>query len=91
MKLATAVKLRLGEILGIKDDPKDDPLVCRLSHNLNEGQVITIDTVECKGRGVISRILSSHRTPTRQTSGTACLLSLKIKRFKERTDRLENL
>ena len=52
MKLATAVKLRLGEILGIEDDPKDDPLVCRLSHNLNEGQVITIDTVEYKVVGL---------------------------------------
>ena len=52
MKLATAVKLRLGEILRIENDPKEDPLVCRLSHNLNDGQVITIDTKECKVVGL---------------------------------------
>ena len=52
MKIVTAIKLRLGEILGIENDPKDDPLVCRLTHNLNDGQVITIDTKECKVVGL---------------------------------------
>ncbi len=52
MKLATAVKLRLWEIVRIENDPKDDPLVCRLSHNLNDGQIITIDTKECKVLGL---------------------------------------
>ena len=83
MKLATAVKLRLGEILGIEDDPKDDPLVCRLSNNLNAGQVITIDTVEYKVLGLPSECYHHIELPPAKHPEPPVFYHLKSKDLKK--------
>jgi len=43
MKLSTAIKLRLGEILELESDPKEDPVARRLSHDLHQGYLISLD------------------------------------------------
>jgi hypothetical protein len=43
MKLSTAIKLRLGEILELESDPKEDSVARRLSHDLHQGYLISLD------------------------------------------------
>ena len=43
MKLSTAIKLRLGQILELKTDPQDDPVARRLSHDLHRGYLISLN------------------------------------------------
>ena len=43
MKLSTAIKLRLGKILELESDPKENPVARRLSHDLHQGYLISLD------------------------------------------------
>ena len=43
MKLSTAIKLRLGEILELETDPKENLVARRLSHDLHQGYLISLD------------------------------------------------
>ena len=71
MNLSTAIKLRLGEILELKTDPKENPVARRLSHDLHQGYLISLDRekrhifgITDTKHGSIELIPEKHPEPT---------------------------
>ena len=71
MNLSTAIKLRLGEILELKTDPKENPVARRLSHDLHQGYLISLDRekrhifgITDTKQGSIELIPEKHPEPT---------------------------
>ena len=71
MNLSTAIKLRLGEILELKTDPKENPVARRLSHDLHQGYLISLDRekrhifgITDTKHGRIELIPEKHPEPT---------------------------